>query len=190
MAKSWPSAEYSLRQKLGKYQVSMFGEAEMDLFTYPDWVFPTGEMYWHSEIGRWYKSKGKKGDAPVGVMKDLLDIYNEILTEKDINKAHKLVQKAVELHTKEGLFAIGTAANPPILVIVKNSFRNVPEEPRIMGPWAAGGPATSYPETFFFAPNGWKPPKWGDGATRADGREETGPMRVSRQQVAGRASRK
>ena len=61
-------------------------------------------------------------------------------------------------HTERGLFSIGTAANPPILVIVKNSFRNVPLEPRIMGPWAPAGPATSYPETFFFAPKGWQPP--------------------------------
>jgi peptide/nickel transport system substrate-binding protein len=164
IVKNWPSAEYSLRQKLGKFQVSMFGEAEMDLFTYPDWVFPTGELYWHSEIGRWYKSKGAKGEAPVGVMKDLLDIYAQILTEKDIERAHILVQKAIELHTAQGLFAIGTAANPPILVIVKNSFRNVPVEPRIMGPWAPAGPATSYPETFFFAPQGWKAPGRGEGA--------------------------
>jgi hypothetical protein len=29
----------------------------------------------------------------------------------------------------------------------------------MMGPWAPATPATSYPETFFFAPEGWKPPK-------------------------------
>jgi len=158
LLKNWPSAEYTLRQKLGKYEVSMHGEAEMDLFTYPDWVFPTGDLYWHSQIGKWYKTNGQKGEAPDGVMKELLDIYAQILNEKDIEKAHKLVQKAIKIHTERGLFSIGTAANPPILVIVKNSFRNVPEEPRIMGPWAPAGPATSYPETFFFAPKGWQPP--------------------------------
>ena len=50
-----------LRQKLGKFEVSMHGEAEMDLFTYPDWVFPTGDMYWHGQIGKWYQSNGAKG---------------------------------------------------------------------------------------------------------------------------------
>lgn len=159
LMKNWPSAEYTLRQKLGKYEVSMHGESEMDLFTYPDWVFPTGDLYWHSQIGKWYKTHGKKGEAPEGVMKELLDIYAQILNEKDIEKAHRLVHKAVQLHTERGLFSIGTAANPPILVIVKNSFRNVPQEPRIMGPWAPAGPATSYPETFFFAPKGWHPAK-------------------------------
>ncbi len=159
LLKNWPSAEYTLRQKLGKFEVSMHGEAEMDLFTYPDWVFPTGDMYWHGQIGKWYKSKGKEGEAPDGVMKELLDIYAQILHEKDIEKAHQLVQKAIQIHTQRGLFSIGTAANPPTLVIAKNRFRNVPTEPRIMGPWAPAGPATSYPETFFFAPTGWKPPK-------------------------------
>ena len=158
LLKSWPSAEYTMRQGMGKFEISMHGESEMDLFTYPDWVFPTGDRYWHGQIGRWYKSHGEKGEAPDGVMKDLLDIYGKILNEKDIEKAHKLVHEAVKIHTRSGLFAIGTAANPPILVIVKNSFRNVPQEPRIMGPWAPAGPATSYPETFFFAPKGWKPP--------------------------------
>ncbi len=155
--KSWPSAEYTLRQKLGKFDISIHGEAEMDLCTYPDWVFPTGDMYWHSQIGKWYKSNGLKGEAPEGITKELLDIYDQMKNEKDIEKVHKLVQKAVTIHTERGLFSIGTAANPPILVIVKNSFRNVPEEPRIMGPWAPAGPATSYPETFFFAPKGWVP---------------------------------
>jgi hypothetical protein len=65
----------------------------------------------------------------------------------------------MRLHTEKGLFALGTAGNQPSLVIVKNSFRNVPEEPRILGPWAIVGPATSYPETFFFAPKGYQPPK-------------------------------
>ena len=159
VVKNWPSAEYSLRQKLGKFEVSMHGEAEMDLFTYPDWVFPIGETYWHSKIGKWYKTKGEKGEAPDGVVKELMDLYAQVLNEKDIEKAHKLVQKAVQIHTERGLFSLGTAANPPILVIVKNSFRNVPEEPRIMGPWAPAGPATSFPESFFFAPPGWQSPR-------------------------------
>lgn len=156
---NWPSAEYTLRQKLGKFEVSMHGEAEMDLFTYPDWVFPTTDVYWHGQIGKWYKTGGKEGEAPEGIMKELLDIYDQIKKQKNMEEAHKLVQKAVRLHTEKGLFSIGTVADTPMPIIAKNSFRNVPETPaRIMGPWAPASPATSYPETFFFAPKGWKPP--------------------------------
>lgn len=149
--KNWPTTMYTLRQKLGQYVVSMHGEAEMDLFTYPDWVFPTTDTYWHGKIGKWYKTGGKQGEAPTGVMKQLLDIYAKIIHEKDREKAHRLVHEAVRLHTREGLFALGTVGNTPIIVIAKNNFRNVPLEPRIMGPWAPAGPATSYPETFYYA---------------------------------------
>ncbi len=155
---NWPSAEYSLRQKLGKFDVSMHGEAEMDLFTYPDWVFPTTDLYWHGQVGKWYKTGGKEGEKPEGVMKELLDIYDRMKGEKSLDEAHKLVHQAVKLHTEKGLFSIGTVADTPMPVIVKNRFRNVPTEVRIMGPWAPAGPATSYPETFFFAPPDWKPP--------------------------------
>ena len=158
LLKNWPSAEYTLRQKLSKFDITMQSESEMDLFTYPDWIFPTGDLYWHAEIGKWYKSNGEKGEAPEGITKELLDMYAAILNEKDMKKAHKIVLEAIKLHTERGLFCIGTNANPPILVIAKNSFRNVPIEPRIMGPWAPAGPATSYPEAFFFAPKGWTPP--------------------------------
>ena len=157
--KNWPGAEHELRQKTGKFEVSTHGEAEMDLFTYPDWVFPTADNYWHAQIGKWYKTGGKEGEAPTGEMKYLLELYAKLSREKDIEKAHKIVHEAIRFHTEKGLFSLGTAANPPSLVIVKDSFRNVPEDPRILGPWAVSGPATSYPESFFFAPEGYQIPK-------------------------------
>nr|MCC5648139.1 ABC transporter substrate-binding protein [Nostoc sp. CHAB 5824] len=155
--KNWPGAEHQLRQKTGKFEVSTHGQAEMDLFTYPDWVFPTADNYWHAQVGKWYKSAGKEGEAPTGEMKYLLELYAKLSKEKDIEKAHKVIHEAIRFHTKQGLFMLGTSANPPSLVIVKDGFRNVPEDPRVLGPWAVSGPATSYTETFFFAPDGWKP---------------------------------
>jgi peptide/nickel transport system substrate-binding protein len=159
--KNWPGAEHDLRKRTGKFEVSNHGEAEMDLFTYPDWVFPTADNYWHAQIGKWYKSGGKEGEEPTGDMKYLLELYAKLSKEKDIEKAHKIIHEAIRFHTKQGLYTLGTSANPPSLVIVKNSFRNVPADPRVLGPWAVSGPATSYPESFFFAPKDWTPPATG-----------------------------
>jgi peptide/nickel transport system substrate-binding protein len=145
-----PGAEFSNRQTLGKYTVSTHGESEMDLFTYPDWVFPTEDKYWHPAVGKWYKTGGKEGEAPTGPMKSLLDIYDRIKTERDLEKCHRLVQAAVRIHLAEGPFCLGTAARTPILVIAKNGFRNVPPT-GILGPWAVSGPASSFPEQFYFA---------------------------------------
>jgi peptide/nickel transport system substrate-binding protein len=145
-----PGAEFSNRLALGLYTASTFGEAEMDLFTYPDWVFPTEDKYWHPAVGKWYKTGGKEGEAPTGPVKALLDIYDRIKTEPSLEKRHKLVQDAVRIHINEGPFNLGTAAREPVLVIVKNNMHNVPPT-GILGPWAVSGPASSFPEQFYFA---------------------------------------
>jgi peptide/nickel transport system substrate-binding protein len=144
-----PGAEFSNRQHLGTYTISTHGESEMDLFTYPDWVFPTEDKYFHPAVGKWYKTGGKEGEAPTGPMKKLLDIYDRIKTERDLEKCHRLVQDAVRVHIEEGPFCLGTAGRVPVLVIAKNGFRNVPAT-GILGPWAVSGPASSFPEQFYF----------------------------------------
>ncbi len=143
-----PQAELKLRRDLGEFTVHLHGEAEMDLFTYPDWVFPTTGKYWHPKVGKWYETGGEKGEAPTGVMVELLDIYDRIKQEKDLDARHRLVQDAVRLHIEHGPFHLGTVARRPSPVIVKNNFHNVPDD-GILGPWAIAGPATSFPEQFF-----------------------------------------
>ena len=143
-----PGAELSLRRTLGKFTISMHGEAEMDLFTYPDWVFPTLPKYWHPKVGKWYQTGGKEGEAPTGPLKKLLDLYDAIKKEKDLQKRHQYVRDAVRIHIEDGPFHLGSAARSPALVIVGNHFHNVPHD-GILGPWAIVGPATSYPEQCF-----------------------------------------
>ena len=112
------------------------------------------------------KDRGGAEDiAPVGAASAATRLFASSIAAEAAPTGHvdhragskRLQFRAVRIHTQEGLFALGTVARLPSLVIVKNRFRNVPEMPRILGPWAVSGPATSYPETFFFAPKGWKP---------------------------------
>ncbi len=143
-----PGAELSLRRTLGEYTISMHGEAEMDLFTYPDWVFPTLPLYWHPKVGRWYQTGGKEGEPPTGPLKKLLDLYDAIKRERDLQKRHQYVREAVRIHIEEGPFHLGTVGRSPSLVIVADHFHNVPKT-GILGPWAIATPATSYPEQCF-----------------------------------------
>ena len=145
-----PGAELSLRRNLGKFTVSMHGEAEMDLFTYPDWVFPTLAKYWHPRVGKWYETGGEEGEPPTGPLKELLDLYDAIKKEKDLQKRHQYVRDAVQIHIDQGPFHLGTAARSPSLVMVKKGFHNVPDN-GILGPWAIVTPATSYPEQYFIS---------------------------------------
>ena len=143
-----PGAELSLRRTLGEYTISMHGEAEMDLFTYPDWVFPTVARYWHPKVGKWYETGGEEGEAPTGPMKKLLDLYDAIKEEKDLQTRHEYVRQAVRIHIDEGPFPLGTVARSPSLLVVSDHFHNVPMD-GILGPWAIVTPATSYPEQCF-----------------------------------------
>jgi peptide/nickel transport system substrate-binding protein len=144
-----PGPEINNRIILGKYDVAMIGESEMDLFTYPDWVFPTGNRYWHPLTGKWYETGGKQGVKPEGPMKDLLDIFDRIKSEPDLAKCHQLVLDAVRIHISEGPFSLGTVGRSPTPVLVKNDLYNVPDT-GVLGPWAVSQPAASYPEQFFF----------------------------------------
>lgn len=143
-----PGPEISNRITLGKFDVTMMGESEMDLFTYPDWVFPTGNRYWHPLTGKWYSTGGKQGEAPVGPAKKLLDIFERIKAEPDLEKSHELVHDAVRIHIDEGPFSLGTVGQTPSPVLVRNRFHNVPDM-GVTGPWAVAQPAASYPEQFY-----------------------------------------
>lgn len=148
-----PGPEISNRISLGKYDVTMMGQSEMDLFTYPDWVFPTGNLYWHPLTGKWYSTGGKQGNPPVGPAKDLLDVFDRIRAEPDLGKSHELVREAIRIHIAEGPFSLGTVGQTPSPVLVKNSFHNVPDD-GVTGPWAVAQPAASYPEQFYIDDGG------------------------------------
>ena len=151
VVKDWPSGAVGQRQSLGTFTVTVDTEAEMDLFTFPDWVFPVSDNYWHPLVGEWYQTAGKKGVAPEGPEAELLDLYAKIQREPDLAKAHAIVLDAIRIHLKEGPFVIGTVGGLPSLVVVRDDFRNVPDDPRVLGAWAVAQPAASFPETFFFS---------------------------------------
>lgn len=133
----------------GKYDFYMQHNSELDLFTFPGYVFPTFANTWHPRTGRWYSTGGKEGIEPAGIMKTLLDIYEQCKREPDIEKRHGLVLDAIEIQLREGPFMIGTTGRQKTLVVTKNYFRNVPET-GILGPWAISQPGSKFPEQFFF----------------------------------------
>jgi hypothetical protein len=87
-------------------------------------------------------------------MKDLLDIFDRIKSEPDLNKCHKLVHEAVRLHMKEGPFSLGIVGRAPAAVLVKIYFHNVTDKGGVTGPWAVTQPAASYPEQFYMDTGG------------------------------------
>ncbi|MBU0679395.1 MAG: ABC transporter substrate-binding protein [Verrucomicrobia bacterium] len=136
------------RIPIGEYDFYMQHTSELDLFTFPGYVFPVFDNTWHPRTGRYYKTGGREGVEPQGFMKTLIDIYEQCKREPDIEKRHGLVLDAIELQLEEGPFMIGTSGRQKTLVVTKNYFRNVPET-GILGPWAISQPGSKFPEQFF-----------------------------------------
>jgi peptide/nickel transport system substrate-binding protein len=141
-------ADMWTRVQLGKFDMYLQHNSEMDLFSFPAFVFPTANINWHPLIGKWYMTGGKEGERPTGVMAQLLDLYEQCKREPDLAKRHNLVLDAIELHLQEGPFYLGTCGRQPDLVIAKNNFRNVPRT-GILGPLAICQPGSQYPEQFY-----------------------------------------
>lgn len=154
LLKGWALHVVEIRENTGEFTVTTSDMAEMDLFAFPDWVFPTRDKYWHPKVGKWYRTGGKEGEPPSGPTKELLDLYARVQSEPDREKAHALVRDAIRVHVEQGPFVLGTVGDLPELVLLRENFRNVPETPRVLGAWAIAAPATSFPESFFFAAPG------------------------------------
>ncbi len=139
------------RIHLGKYDMYMQHNSEMDLFTFPGYVFPVDSKTWHPRVGRWYASGGKEGEAPEGFMADLIELYERCKIEPDLEKRHNLVLDAIDIQLREGPFMIGTCGRQKSLVVVSKTMRNVPQN-GILGPWAICQPGSLFPEQFCFSP--------------------------------------
>ena len=128
--------------------------SEIDLWTYPDWVFPVRGAGEGSRSfvmqGLYYSSGGERGwePEPGSPAEQLQNIYREGLTTSDEEARHQLVYDAIRVHMAEGPFVIGAAGDQPVPVVCKNTFHNVPEY-GVTGPWAPGSPGNLHPEQFW-----------------------------------------
>lgn len=136
------------RIREAEYDLYMQHMSEMDLFTFPGYVFPTGRSHWHPQTGHWYSSGGEEGRAPEGWMKELVRLYDQIKVTPGLQDRHDLVLDAIEIQLQEGPFIIGTSGRQFSPVVVRENFRNVPPT-GIIGPWAIVQPASGNPEQFF-----------------------------------------
>lgn len=132
----------------GNYDMYMEHNSEMDLFTFPGYVFPTDAKTWHPRTGRWYATGGEEGEEPTGWMAELLDLYERAKVVEDDDERHGLVLDAIEIQLEHGPFMLGTTGRHFSLVLAKEYFHNIPET-GILGPWAIAQPASKFPEQFF-----------------------------------------
>jgi peptide/nickel transport system substrate-binding protein len=134
------------RVSKGYYMLKAGHIAEIDIWTYPDWIFPVSNRYMFPLEGLWYSSGRQKGlppepDSPAA---RLQAIYEKGLATKSDEERNRLVWEAVDLIIEEGPFAIGVSGDQPMPVLIKNYMRNIFDY-GVVGPWAPSAPGSQLP---------------------------------------------
>ena len=142
--------EWDLRQEEGRYMMRNCHASEVDIWTFPDWIFPLRDNRAWPMQGKWRATGGDEGEEPEAgsPAAKLQAIYDAGLAEPDEDARHQLVWDAIQIHIEEGPFTLGAAGDQPMPAVIKNNFKNVPQS-GILGPWAPGSPGNVHPEQFY-----------------------------------------
>jgi peptide/nickel transport system substrate-binding protein len=143
-------ADVSLRQTKGLYMLRSISVSEMDIWTYPDWIFPVNDnCAWPME-GKYLQSNGTVGwkpefGSPAARLQNLYDIGMKTASEQE---RHEIVWEAIRIHIDEGPFILGVAGNQSMPVVVKDGFHNIPTY-GVLGSRALASPGNMHPEQFW-----------------------------------------
>jgi peptide/nickel transport system substrate-binding protein len=142
------------RTNEGYYMIRAAHTAEVDILTYPDWMFPVVNRYMFPLEGRWF---AKGGDActdqptdtlkyPCGLKPEdgspaqiLQGLYEKARNTADFDERNKVVWEAVDEVIKDGPFDIGVSGDQPMPILVKDYMRNILDF-GVVGPWAPATP--------------------------------------------------
>ncbi len=142
------------RTNEGQYMIRAVHSAEIDILTYPDWMFPVVNRYYFPLEGRWYAKGGatcteepsEGSPYPCGVepvagspAQILQDLYTKARATAEIEDRHKVVWEAIDELIKDGPFVIGVGGDQLAPVVIKNTVHNVLDF-GVVGPWAPATP--------------------------------------------------
>jgi peptide/nickel transport system substrate-binding protein len=145
-----PQAEFDELVRTGRSMLITARVGEMDLWTYPDWVFVTGATSRAFPLfSEWYRTGGASGEAPEGTGARLHDLYLDGLAVSDRGQREAIIAEAIRLHMEEGPFFIGIAGDVPMPSIASARLRNIPDYAVIV-PSAVGGIGTTDPSQYYY----------------------------------------
>ncbi len=93
----------------------------------PVWFVPMMTFNWGIEWAQWYTTKGEKGEEPPEEIKKLHEWFDKLIVAMDEEERIRLMKNILESQA-ENVWSIGTVAQAPVPIIVKNNLRNIPEE--------------------------------------------------------------
>jgi peptide/nickel transport system substrate-binding protein len=146
--------DLDIRTNEGYFMLRGVHVAEIDILTYPDWLFPVVNRYMFPLEGKWYAKGGDtctdeaaEGNAhPCGIKPEdgspaqrLQELYDEARNTGTIEGRHEVVYQAIDVILEEGPFIIGIGGDQPMPIIVKDHMRNILDF-GVVGPWAPATP--------------------------------------------------
>jgi peptide/nickel transport system substrate-binding protein len=146
--------DLDVRTNEGYYMLRGAHISEIDILTYPDWLFPVVNRYYFPLEGRWFAKGGDactdqpaEGNAyPCGLKPEdgspaqqLQELYNKARETNTEEGRHEVVWEAIQVHIDHGPFVIGVAGDQPMPIIVKDYMRNILDF-GVVGPWAPSTP--------------------------------------------------
>jgi peptide/nickel transport system substrate-binding protein len=145
--------DWTNRFKEGLFMIRNTHASELDIWTFPDWIFPlrgSEARAWPLE-GKYYETGGKEGWEPkpdTTYAYELQQLYKKGIAEPDVEKRHQIVYEAIRILIDKGPFMIGGSGDQAMPVVVRNGFHGIPGLV-ILGPWAPGSPGNLSPEQFW-----------------------------------------
>jgi peptide/nickel transport system substrate-binding protein len=113
----------------------------------PIWVFPFDERSWTAPaFGIWYKSDGELGEEPPESFKWAMEMYDKFKTTVNPDEQMAIAKDLVRWHAEEAN-TLGTVGLLPNVVVVKNHFKNVPDD--FTTDWIYMAPGTLTPAQFY-----------------------------------------
>jgi peptide/nickel transport system substrate-binding protein len=108
-----------------------------------------GGTKWGAQYARWWETGGVDGvePPPDGDIRKSQILYDEALTAPSQDEAFEIFDELVE-NFYNNLWVMGFTTPPIQPVIVKNSFRNVPDG--VLSTWSLLSPGATAPEQYFF----------------------------------------
>ena len=142
------------RTNEGYYMLRGAHISEIDILTYPDWMFPVVNRYMFPLEGRYFAKGGEActeepteaSQYPCGVApeegspaKILQDLYLKARDTATEAERHAVVWEAIDEIVKDGPFVIGVGGDQPMPIIVKDTMHNILDF-GVVGPWAPSTP--------------------------------------------------
>ncbi|NPV09358.1 MAG: ABC transporter substrate-binding protein [Anaerolineae bacterium] len=136
------------RKEANEHDMGMWtGSAEFNPMIDPRWFLPLSLESIHAiPYAQWYTSGGATGEEPPGDLRTVQELYDQVKDAADPQVQIDLFKQIIDLN-RENVWVLGACNAPPEVVIVKNNFRNVPEQ--AVSDWHLLTPANTNVEQYF-----------------------------------------